>query len=119
MYRVRVISDFSSAHNLRNYEGNCERLHGHNWKVEVYLQSEQLDETGMLVDFKVLKKELKKILDELDHIYLNEHKYFQKVNPTSENIAKYLYDRMKEHFGSLMYKVLVWESNNSVAEYLE
>ena len=119
MYRVRVIDNFSSAHNLRNYEGNCERLHGHNWKVEIYLQSEKLDETGMLVDFKVLKKELKKLLDELDHIYLNEHKYFKKVNPTSENICKYIYDNLKVNFGDLMYKVLVWESDNSVAEYFE
>jgi 6-pyruvoyltetrahydropterin/6-carboxytetrahydropterin synthase len=119
MYRVRVIDNFSSAHNLRNYEGNCERLHGHNWKVEVYLQSEKLDDTGMLVDFKILKKELKNILGELDHIYLNEHNYFKTVNPTSENICKYIYDRLKEHFGNLMHKVLVWESENSVAEYFE
>jgi 6-pyruvoyltetrahydropterin/6-carboxytetrahydropterin synthase len=119
MYRVRVIDSFSSAHNLRNYEGNCERLHGHNWKIEVYLQGEELDDIGMLIDFKILKKELKILLDELDHIYLNEHPYFAKVNPTSENMAKYIFDRLKEKFGEKVYKILVWESDRSVAEYFE
>lgn len=119
MYRVRVIDSFSSAHNLRNYEGNCERLHGHNWKVEVYLQSEELDDVGMLVDFKILKKELKILLDSLDHIYLNEHPYFKEINPTSENMAKFIYDQLKEKFGKMVNKILVWESDNSVAEYFE
>lgn len=119
MYRVRVIDNFSSAHNLRNYEGNCERLHGHNWKVEAFLQSKTLDNVGMLVDFKILKKELKKILDDLDHIYLNEHPYFKEINPTSENMAKYLYDQLSIPFGDMVHKVLVWESDNSVAEYFE
>lgn len=110
---------FSSAHNLRGYEGNCERLHGHNWKVEVELQGDKLDNIGMLVDFKILKRSLKKILDELDHTYLNEHNYFKDVNPTSENMAKYIFDRLKNDFGDLVYKVSVWESHNAVAEYLE
>lgn len=119
MYRVRVIDSFSSAHNLRNYEGNCERLHGHNWKIEVYLQSDKLDKVGMLIDFKILKKELKEILDKIDHIYLNEHPYFNEINPTSENMAKFLFEQLKEKFGTMMHKVLVWESDNSVAEYFE
>jgi 6-pyruvoyltetrahydropterin/6-carboxytetrahydropterin synthase len=119
MFRIRVIDYFSSAHNLRGYEGNCERLHGHNWKVEVELADEKLDNIGMLVDFKVLKKSLKKLLNELDHTYLNEHPYFKEVNPTSENMAKYIFNRLKEDFGSLVYKVSVWESHNAVAEYFE
>ncbi|MCA1928036.1 MAG: 6-carboxytetrahydropterin synthase QueD [Calditerrivibrio sp.] len=119
MFRVRVIDHFSSAHNLRGYEGNCERLHGHNWKVEIVLQGDKLDNLGMLVDFKVLKKHLKNLLDELDHTYLNEHRYFKDVNPTSENMAKYIFMRMKEIFGDLVYKVAVWESHNAVAEYFE
>ncbi len=119
MFKVRVIDHFSSAHNLRGYEGNCERLHGHNWKVEVELMGEKLDSIGMLVDFKVLKRTLKKITGELDHTYLNEHPYFREVNPTSENMAKYIFYRLKEDFGDLVHKVAVWESHNAVAEYFE
>jgi 6-pyruvoyltetrahydropterin/6-carboxytetrahydropterin synthase len=110
---------FSSAHNLRNYNGNCENLHGHNWKVEAILQGERLDNIGMLVDFKILKKHLKQILDELDHKYLNDTEYFSKVNPTSENMAQYIYNRLKESFGDLVFKVIVWESENAAAEYFE
>ncbi|BAI80477.1 6-pyruvoyl-tetrahydropterin synthase [Deferribacter desulfuricans SSM1] len=119
MYRLRVIDHFASAHFLRDYEGKCENLHGHNWKVEVYLKGEKLDKTGMLVDFKNIKKELRKITDELDHIFLNEHPYFEKINPTSENIAKYIYDRLKEKFCDLMSSVVVWESETAAAEYYE
>lgn len=119
MYRVKTFMYFSSAHNLRNYNGNCENLHGHNWKVEAILEGENLDETGMLIDFKVLKKSLKKILDRLDHKYLNDIEYFKTVNPTSENMAKYIFDELKKDFGKLVHKVVVWESHNAAAEYFE
>jgi 6-pyruvoyltetrahydropterin/6-carboxytetrahydropterin synthase len=119
MYRVRVIKSFSSAHNLRGYEGDCENLHGHNWKVEAYLAGEDLDKIGMLVDFKVLKKHLSTIMDELDHKYLNEIEYFKTVNPTSENMCRYIYSRLKEYFGEKMERVVVWESDSSAAEYFE
>lgn len=119
MYRVRTFMYFSSAHNLRNYNGNCENLHGHNWKVEVFLESEKLDEIGMLVDFKILKSELKKILNCLDHKYINEIEYFKTVNPTSENMARYIYKELKKVFGNITSKVVVWESENSAAEYYE
>jgi len=119
MYRVKTYMYFSSAHNLRNYNGNCENLHGHNWKVEAILQGDKLDSVGMLVDFKILKKTLKNILDELDHKYLNDVDYFKDVNPTSENMAQYVYNRLKENFGELVYKVVVWESENAAAEYFE
>lgn len=110
---------FSSAHNLRNYHGNCENLHGHNWKVEAFLESKELDEDGILVDFKVLKRELKNILSNLDHKYINEIDYFNEVNPTSENIACYIYNELKKVFGGMVAKVIVWESENSAAEYYE
>ena len=119
MYRVRTFMYFSSAHNLRNYDGNCENLHGHNWKVEAFLESETLDKDGLLVDFKVLKSELKKILKNLDHKYINDLDYFKKVNPTSENIAFYVYSELKKVFGDIAKKVVVWESENSAAEYYE
>lgn len=117
MYRVRVKSHFSSAHNLREYQGNCENLHGHNWKVEAYLKSETLDKLGMVEDFKKFKKHLKVIMDSMDHTYINELEYFKTVNPTSENMAKYIYDRLAENYGSKVDKVVVWETDTSAAEY--
>ncbi len=113
MHKVSVIDYFSAAHNLRGYKGKCEELHGHNWKVEVSLESARLDKTGMVVDFKILKDKLKRVLKLLDHKYLNKLAYFKKTNPTSENIAKYIYDRLKCRVQS----VSVWESHNSYATY--
>ena len=95
MFEIKVIGDFSSAHNLRGYLGRCEELHVHNWKVEVVLFGKRLDKTGMLIDFKKVKATINEILDRLDHKYLNDISYFRKVNPTSENIAKYIYDNLK------------------------
>jgi 6-pyruvoyltetrahydropterin/6-carboxytetrahydropterin synthase len=116
MYRVKVEGHFSSAHNLRAYKGKCEALHGHNWKVEITVASETLDKTGMVADFTVLKSHLKKVTEELDHTYLNNIAYFKKANPTSENIARYIYDRLKSRITGLE-SVTVWESQNSSATY--
>jgi len=118
MFSVKVEGEFSSAHNLREYKGKCEELHGHNWKAEVVVTGERLDKSGMLVDFTVLKKELGEILASLDHKYLNEIEYFKKVNPTSENIAKYIYDRIKGK-GLRIKSATVWESEKSCATYEE
>ncbi|MFA4989020.1 MAG: 6-carboxytetrahydropterin synthase QueD, partial [Candidatus Omnitrophota bacterium] len=90
MYTLKVESSFSSAHNLRGYKGKCEELHGHNWRVEISVRSRDLDGTGMLLDFKYLKKKLNNVLDRMDHQYLNKLDHFKKVNPTSENIARYV-----------------------------
>lgn len=119
MYRVRIIQSFASAHNLREYDGECENLHGHNWRVEAYLASETLDRLGMVEDFKLFKRSLKAILGELDHTYINDLEYFKTVNPTSENMSKYIYDRLKETYGSMVERVVVWESDNAAAEYYE
>lgn len=91
MYTVTVTRTFSAAHRLRNYKGRCENLHGHNWKVELRLSGTELDRTGLLYDFTDIKKVLEAILLKLDHTYLNELAYFKKINPTSENIAQYIY----------------------------
>src|SRR5665648_546420 len=95
MYNLKVQGTFSSAHNLRGYKGKCEDLHGHNWIVEVVISSAQLDDIGMVLDFKYLKKKLNVILEQMDHKYLNKLVYFKKINPTSENIAKYIYNKLK------------------------
>jgi 6-pyruvoyltetrahydropterin/6-carboxytetrahydropterin synthase len=116
MYKIKVEGDFSSAHNLRGYKGKCEELHGHNWKVEVALASPKLDKIGMVMDFKFIKERLSKLLDTLDHKYLNNISYFKKVNPTSENIAKYIYDQLKKEIPVLDY-VTVWESDKASATY--
>ena len=118
MYKIKVEGHFSSAHNLRGYKGKCESLHGHNWKVEAAVTSAELDGCGMVMDFKVLKQELEEQLSELDHKYLNELPYFSEVNPTSENIARYLYLTLKKKMPGLS-SVRVWESENSSATYYE
>lgn len=118
MYTIKVEARFCAAHNLRGYKGKCEALHGHNWKVEVSVEKEKLDKIGMAVDFRVVKQRLNTILDKLDHKYLNEIGYFKKTNPTSENIAKFIYDELKCYVTYLK-SVTVWESDNSSAAYVE
>jgi 6-pyruvoyltetrahydropterin/6-carboxytetrahydropterin synthase len=122
MYEVSVSMNFSAAHNLRGYQGKCEVLHGHNWKVEVVLRAERLDKAGMVEDFTFIKGKLKEILSLFDHKYLNTLSYFKKMNPTSENIAKIVYGKMKERMkGSSVFVdcVKVWETDTSVASYRE
>ena len=116
MYSIKVEGDFSSAHNLRGYRGKCEDLHGHNWRVEVIICGMRLDKIGMLADFKIVKSKLYNILDKLDHKYLNDIAYFKKNNPTSENIAKYIYDRLREQKLKVS-SVIVWESEKCCATY--
>lgn len=118
MYSIKIEGNFSSAHNLRAYKGKCEELHGHNWKVEVIAAKEKLDKVGMVLDFRYLKQKLNLVLDKLDHKYLNKIPYFKKVNPTSENIAKYIYVSLKSQIPSLK-SVAVWENSTSSATYTE
>lgn len=118
MYEIKVKANFSSAHNLRNYRGKCEHLHGHNWAVEAVFEYEKLDKDGMAIDFKDAKAILKRTLENMDHSYLNDLKDFKSVNPTSENIAKLIYDKIKKE--SLEIKsISVWENESSCATYLE
>jgi len=118
MYSIRVEAYFSSAHNLREYKGKCEELHGHNWKVEVCAAKDKLDKAGMVLDFRDLKKRLNAVLEALDHKYLNKVPYFKKVNPTSESIAKYIYKKLRPKI-SVIKSVRVWENNTSSATYEE
>ena len=118
MYKLKIESTFSSAHNLRGYCGKCEALHGHNWKVGVSVAKDKLDKTGMVLDFKLLKEKLNKILEKLDHRYLNDIAYFKKVNPTSENIAEFIFRNIKRQIPQVS-AVTVWENNTSCATYEE
>ncbi len=118
MYNIRVEAYFSSAHYLRDYQGKCEELHGHNWKTEAVVESKELGKSGMVLDFNDLKTQLNKVLEGLDHKCLNELEYFKKVNPTSENIAQYIYNSLKQQVKDLKL-VTVWESHNSCASYYE
>ncbi len=97
MFEIKVRSDFSAAHNLKSYRGKCERLHGHNWIVEAVFCYRSLDKDGMAVDFRIAKEALEDSIERLDHSYLNDLKILKAVNPTSENIAKFIYDSVKKN----------------------
>jgi 6-pyruvoyltetrahydropterin/6-carboxytetrahydropterin synthase len=118
MFELKAQMYFSAAHHLLNYEGACENQHGHNWLVEVYVTGKQLDKSNILIDYKVIKKELKSILDNLDHQDINELPEFKGISPSSEIIAKFIYDKMKKKI-KLVSKVSVWETPTSCASYSE
>ena len=118
MHELKVECSFSAAHHLLNYNGECENQHGHNWKTEAYFRGLELDKSNLLVDFKVLKKELNNILDTLDHKDINTLKEFEGISPSSEIISKYIYKKLKEKFPQT-YKVSVWETEKACASYFE
>lgn len=123
MYEISVRDHFSAAHSLREIGGACENLHGHNFKVEVYITSEKLQEDGTVMDFRELKSILKVVLDTLDHTNLNDIHPFDEINPSSENIAEYIHRNITEVIekkgGAGMIRVNVWESETSMASYFE
>jgi len=100
MYKLNVTDTFSAAHKLPGYEGPCNNLHGHNWKVRICVKCEQLDDLGLAMDFRILKTKLGEVLDGLDHQYLNEFPAFQNINPTSEQIAGYIFEQMRQKLSS-------------------
>ncbi|MBL7072055.1 MAG: 6-carboxytetrahydropterin synthase QueD [Candidatus Omnitrophica bacterium] len=118
MFEIEVYSHFSSAHRLRKYKGKCENTHGHNWKVGVNISSDKLNNIGIVIDFKDVKKELNGVLKKLDHKNLNALSYFRRVNPTSENIAKFIFCELKAKRLPLSF-VSVWEAEDSKAIYRE
>jgi 6-pyruvoyltetrahydropterin/6-carboxytetrahydropterin synthase len=122
MYELMVESQFSAAHQLRGYKGKCERLHGHNWRVQVVVTAEKPDEVGLVIDFHELKKITNEVTSTLDHSVLNEIFPFTEINPSSENIAKWLYDTIKKkvnHYDVDVSSVTVWESETASATYYE
>ena len=121
-YELSVTSTFSAAHNLRGYKDKCEKLHGHNWKVELAVRGNRLNGIGLLLDFKILKERLKSILEGLDHTHLNDLPHFKKVNPSSENIAKFIYKQASKLLNSgeiTVSAVSVRETDSSCAVYRE
>ena len=121
MYYLRIEDDFASAHQLRGYRGKCENLHGHNWRVKARVKGETLDECGMLVDFGVLKRLLKEIMERLDHRFLNDTAPFDTINPTSENLARHIFVELGHMLpeGVQVHDITVWESEKCAAIYAE
>ena len=114
MYKINVISSFSGAHCLYGYEGACKNLHGHNWKVRVQLIAKEVDSLGMGMDFKVVKQHLNDLIDKFDHQYLNELDWFKNQNPTSENIARVIFEELSHKLNNDIIKVgeiEIWESD--------
>jgi len=123
LYEITVCAAFEAAHFINGYDGKCARLHGHNWRVEAIVRGTELDTLGMLIDFKILKAELNKILDEFDHRFLNELDTFKEENPTAENLARKIFERLSlsEIFNgsTKLHAVKVHESPNSCVTYYE
>ena len=122
MYEISVEQEFDAAHALRGYQGKCENLHGHRFRVAVTITATALNEIGLAYDFTVLKKRLGEVIGRLDHTSLNDVPPFDKINPSSENIATTIYNQMKSRLADApvsLTKVEVWESPTSRAEYRE
>ena len=122
MYEVSVDETFAAAHNLRNYKGKCENLHGHNYKVRVTLAGKEVDATGLLYDFVHLKQVIQGVIRALDHKYLNELPPFDVQNPSAENIARYIYEQTSKQLpqaanGAGVASITVWETETAAATY--
>ena len=122
MFELMVETTFSAAHQLKGYRGKCERLHGHNWKVQVHVIAEKLNEIDIAMDFHEMKSLTNEVVSALDHCILNEIFPFTEKNPSSENIAKWVYDSLRKKVGDeavQLSAVTVWESDNDSATYYE
>lgn len=122
MFEVSVDETFSAGHALRGYKGKCENPHGHNYKVRVTLEGERLDSIGLLFDFVHLKQVLHGLINTMDHRYLNDQAPFNEINPSAENIAKYLYDETSQKMRAMenpprIASVTVWETDTTSATY--
>jgi len=120
MFEINIWSHFSAAHRLDGYQGECANLHGHNWKVRLGTFCKKTNEIGMTIDFKVLKKQFEKLLYEFDHKYLNDLEIFSKHNPTSEFIAKIIFEKASAQINNSNCKVKeieVWESDKYSVVY--
>jgi 6-pyruvoyltetrahydropterin/6-carboxytetrahydropterin synthase len=122
MYEIEIISSFSAAHRLRNYNGKCEQLHGHNYRIHVTARAAAPGSGGMVLDFGDLKAATNRVLDDLDHKYLNEIPPFDKLEPSAENLAAHIYDRTAAQLGEsagILHSITVWESDTSRATFIK
>ena len=121
MYELKVVTKFAAAHQLTMVGEKCENMHGHNWKIEVYVRGDKTDEAGVLMDFGVIKMHVREIMALLDHKYLNELEYFQQRQPSSENIAYFVATQLQkriDHQAAAVSKVTAWESDDAGATYI-
>lgn len=121
-YTLKIIADFASAHTLRDYPGDCRRMHGHNWKLEVEVTATTLNEHGMGMDFKTIKTATRELAKTLDHQYLNDIPPFDTINPTAENIARYFYQKLSETLNNDTARisgVTLWETDRACVKYSE
>ncbi|CAB1274932.1 6-carboxytetrahydropterin synthase QueD [Candidatus Nitrosacidococcus tergens] len=121
-YILKVITDFSSAHTLRGYPGACQRMHGHNWKLEIEVTAKMLNSLGIAIDFKEIKHYARTLCAELDHQYLNEIPPFNEINPTAENIAAFFYHRLGTQINSehiWVSSITLWETDRACVRYTE
>lgn len=122
MYELTTETTFAAAHQLRGYGGKCENLHGHNWKVQIHVIAESLNDIDIAIDFNDLKRMANEVVGPLDHSFLNDKFPFTEKNPSSENIARYIYDGMKKKVNNEYVRltaITVWESESSSATYYE
>jgi 6-pyruvoyltetrahydropterin/6-carboxytetrahydropterin synthase len=121
MYEIEIVTGFSAAHRLREYKGKCERLHGHNYRIHVTARSHAPGPGGMVIDFGDLKKATNRVMDSLDHSYLNDIPPFDKTEPSAENIAKHIFNELKiiiPEYADMLHSVTVWESDSSRASFI-
>ena len=118
MFEICVEHTFAAGHALRNYYGKCENVHGHNYRVQVAIEGEDVDENGLLYDFADLKKRLRTTSEYLDHQFINDLKPFDTINPSAENIARFICEQVQQDLtaAEIAY-VRVWETDTSVATY--
>lgn len=121
MYELSIETQFAAAHQLRGYKGKCENMHGHNWRVQVSISSEKLNDIGIVMDFHDLKDITNEVISPLDHTLLNEIFPFTEINPSSENIAKWIFESLHKQLNDIVKvnTVTVWESENSSATYYD
>lgn len=120
MFELTVRDEFSSAHFLRDYNGQCKNLHGHTWKVAVTVSGQELNNIGVMADFVEMKRHLKALISSLDHVCLNDLDFFRSNNPTAENLARYIYQEYKMRIAPVtLVKVQLWESDKADVVYYE
>ncbi|MGA8027801.1 MAG: 6-carboxytetrahydropterin synthase QueD [Bryobacteraceae bacterium] len=118
MFEIYVEHTFAAGHALRNYHGKCENVHGHNYRVQVGIEGPALDDNGLLYDFAELKKRLRETSEYLDHQFINDLKPFDRLNPSAENIAKFICEEIQKDLKTaLVSYVRVWETDTSCATY--